>query len=107
MDEILTIGGFRDLALEIFNNLNFDSVAEGQFWLVGRSWNKNMTDEEIFRLSAIKWFTGCSSPKLKEILAPYKMKGTVFQRIVSALQYFPPLNSFRGQNLLIINSFRL
>ena len=33
-------------------------------------------------------------------------RGTVFPRIVSALEYFPPLNSFRGQNLLKINSFR-
>ena len=80
MEEILTIEGFRDLALEIFNNLNFDSVAEGQFWLVGRSWKKKMTKEEIFRQSAIKWFTGCSNPKLKEILAPYKKEGNqVFQ----------------------------
>ena len=30
---------------------------------------------------------------------------TVFPRIVSALEYFPPLNTFRGQNLLKINSF--
>ena len=32
---------------------------------------------------------------------------TVFPRIVSSLEYFPPLNSFRGQNLLKINSFCL
>ena len=32
---------------------------------------------------------------------------TVFPRIVSALEYFPPLNSFRSQNLLKINSFLL
>jgi hypothetical protein len=30
---------------------------------------------------------------------------TVFPRIVSSLEYFPPLNSFRNKNLLIINSF--
>merc|ERR1712037_44275 len=30
---------------------------------------------------------------------------TVFPRIVSALEYFPPLNTFRGQNLLKFNSF--
>ena len=32
-------------------------------------------------------------------------KYTVFPRIVSALEYFPPLNSFRGKNLLKINCF--
>jgi hypothetical protein len=31
---------------------------------------------------------------------------TVFPQIVSALEYFPSLNTFRGQNLLKINSFR-
>ena len=30
---------------------------------------------------------------------------TVFPHIVSPLEYFPPLNSFRSQKLLIINSF--
>ena len=30
---------------------------------------------------------------------------TVFPHIVSSLELFPPLNSFRGQNLLMINSF--
>ena len=30
---------------------------------------------------------------------------TVFPHIVSSLEYFPPLNNFRSQNLLIINSF--
>ena len=30
---------------------------------------------------------------------------TVFPHIVSSLEYFPPLNSFRSQKLLIINSF--
>ena len=34
-----------------------------------------------------------------------KKLNTVFPRIVSALEQFPPLNSFRGQNLLKINSF--
>ena len=30
---------------------------------------------------------------------------TVFPRIVSSLEYFPPLNSLRSQNLLLFNSF--
>ena len=30
---------------------------------------------------------------------------TVFPQIVSALEYFPPLNSFHSQNLLNISSF--
>ena len=74
MEEILRIEGFRHLALEIFNKLDFDSVVKkGQ--LVGRSWKDKMTEEEICLKSAIKWYTGCSNPKLKEILAPYIKKG--------------------------------
>ena len=47
---------------------------------------------QIFRLSALNL----------EIVAN---SNTVFPRIGSALEYFPPLNTFRSQTLLIINSF--
>ena len=76
MEGMLSNPGLEHLPVKIFNKLEFDYVVKAL--QVGKTWKEKMSKEDIFRQSAIKWFTGCSSPKLKEILAPYKKQGNPY-----------------------------